>query len=340
VRNTEIVGLCMVICAGLMNGSFAVPMKLARQWTWENMWLGWSFIGLLLMPLVLTLVTVPNLSAVYRETNSGILLLVLAFGTAWGFGQVLFGLGIKQIGIAIGFAIVVGVAAASGSLLPLLIISPSSLSSRSGSAALCGVAMVLCGVALCSYAGRKREAANPDVPANPVASGRAWMGTFICVAAGIGGSMINLGLIFGDPISMAANRAGAAAIFQQNAIWLPLLFAGFCATFSYCAVQLTRNRTWARFLLPGATREWALALAMAALWFGSVEVYGRFSSSLGPLGPVLGWPIFLSCSIVSANVWGFLFGEWDKAPRRPRLVMGCGIAVLIAAVFILGYSAH
>jgi L-rhamnose-H+ transport protein len=79
---------------------------------------------------------------------------------------------------------------------------------------------------------------------------------------------------------------------------------------------------------------------MAALWFGSIEVYGRFSSSLGPLGPVLGWPIFLSCSIVSANVWGYLLGEWDKAPKRPRLVMGCGIAVLITAVFFLSYSPH
>jgi L-rhamnose-H+ transport protein len=339
VKNTEIVGLCMVICAGVMNGSFSVPMKLARQWSWENLWLGWSFIGLLLMPLGLTLVTVPNLSAVYRETNSGILLLVLAFGTAWGFSQVLFGLGIKQMGIAIGFAIVVGVAAASGSLLPLLIIGPSNVTSSSGTAALSGVAIVLCGVALCSYAGRKREAVNPDAPANPVDSGR-WMGTLICVAAGIGGSMINLGLIFGDPMSVAAHRAGAAAIFQQNAIWLPLLFAGFCATFSYCAIQLTRNHTWVRFLLPGATREWALALAMATLWFGSVEVYGRFSSSLGPLGPVLGWPIFLSCSIVSANVWGYLFGEWDNAPKIPRLMMGCGIVVLIMAVFILARSAH
>jgi L-rhamnose-H+ transport protein len=143
VRNTEIVVLWMVICAAPMNGSFSVPMKLAGRWTWENMWLGWSFIGLLLMPLVLTLVTVPNLSAVYRETNSGILLLVLAFGTAWGFGQVLFGLEIKQIGIAIGFAIVVGVAVASGSLLPLSIIGPSSLSSRLGSAAFSRAAMYL-----------------------------------------------------------------------------------------------------------------------------------------------------------------------------------------------------
>jgi hypothetical protein len=52
VRNTEVAGL--EIGAGVINGSFSFPMRLERQWTWENMWLGWSFIGLLLMPLVLT----------------------------------------------------------------------------------------------------------------------------------------------------------------------------------------------------------------------------------------------------------------------------------------------
>ena len=78
---------------------------------------------------------------------------------------------------------------------------------------------------------------------------------------------------------------------------------------------------------------------MAVCWFGSVELYGRAVAGLGSLGPVLGWPIFLSSSIVSANMWGFATGEWLHVKGRPLQFMLAGIAILVVAMFVIG-SAH
>src|SRR5437879_2315523 len=116
--------LGLVLLAGIMNGSFAVPMKYARQWPWENAWLAWSFLSLVALPLILTVFTVPNLGPIYATTRLAVLGATLAFGTGWGVSQVFFGLGIARVGVAVGFAIVVGLAAALGSLVPLLVFHP------------------------------------------------------------------------------------------------------------------------------------------------------------------------------------------------------------------------
>jgi len=110
----------LVVFAGVLNGSFAVPMKWMHNWAWENIWLAWSAIGLLILPLGLTAITVPGLVNVYLRSERMILLVVFCSGLLWGISQVLFGLGIERIGIGLGFAIVISLAAVTGSLVPLL----------------------------------------------------------------------------------------------------------------------------------------------------------------------------------------------------------------------------
>ena len=42
------VGLALV--AGILNGSFAAPMKYAKFWKWENIWSVWAVVGMLMFP--------------------------------------------------------------------------------------------------------------------------------------------------------------------------------------------------------------------------------------------------------------------------------------------------
>jgi hypothetical protein len=52
----------------------------------------------------------------------------------------------------------------------------------------------------------------------------------------------------------------------------------------------------------------------------------------------VGWPILCSMGILSANFWGAVTGEWSGIGKKPLGIMGVGIMVLIAAMFILGWS--
>src|SRR3954467_9583334 len=105
-------GMLLLIVAGIMNANFTVPMKFTTKWAWENTWLVFSIFALIIMPPLMASLTIPHLGSVYRESGMGVILLVAACGAGWGIAQVLFGLAVSSIGIALTFSIVLGISAA------------------------------------------------------------------------------------------------------------------------------------------------------------------------------------------------------------------------------------
>src|SRR4029077_17970359 len=152
-------GFLLLVVAGVMNASFALPMKFTRRWAWENTWAVWSALALLLMPLTAAVITVPQLSHVYAQAGTRSVALVVACGLGWGIAQVLFGLAVDSIGIALTFSIVLGLSAAVGSLVPLFQLHADRIATNGGVGILGGVCSVPGGRALCAAAGRKREPA-------------------------------------------------------------------------------------------------------------------------------------------------------------------------------------
>jgi L-rhamnose-H+ transport protein len=63
-------GAAIVLVAGILQGLFAVPMKFARRWNYENIWLVFALVGLVIFPWVLTLATVPQIGEVYRLVST------------------------------------------------------------------------------------------------------------------------------------------------------------------------------------------------------------------------------------------------------------------------------
>lgn len=325
-------GFAVVVLAGVLNGSFAVPMKWTRRWAWENVWLAWSIVGLLVLPLSLTVATVPGIVNLYLRSEPVILAAVIGCGLVWGISQVLFGLGIDRIGIGLGFAIVISLAAVTGSLVPLLLNGEQGSKALKWSNFIFGICLALAGVGLCSLASMRRGEGSDG------RTRKASLGLLLCIGAGVGGAMINVGMVAGGRLTQIAADQGAKPLNRVNAIWLPLLFAGFVSTTLYCAVHLTRNGGWRQFWAPQAKWYWVLAVVMAICWSGSVEIYGVGAAKLGPAGPIIGWPIFLCSSITTANLWGAATGEWRDMPLRAKQLVLAGIAVLILSMFIIAMA--
>lgn len=330
--NQTSIGLSLLILAGVMNASFTLPMKFTRRWAWENTWLAWTVFALIILPPLVAVFTVPQLASVYHAASASLLLRIAGFGFGWGIAQVFFGLAVESIGIALTFSLVLGTSAAVGTLLPLLRLHPERLHTPSGHGLLAGVFFVLVGVAICAVAGRRREhALRLSLAAEHKKS--TW-GLLLAVLCGFGASFVNLGLAFGAPLLSDAQRHGASVMSSANSVWFPLMLAGSIPNILYCVYLLRRNRTTPRFSNGGFT-HWMLAFAMAVLWFGSTLLYGASTSHLGSLGPILGWPLFMSLIVITASLLGILTGEWKHAGRKPLLIQLCGVAVLVAAVFIL-----
>src|ERR1700693_1157792 len=114
-------GIAWVLAGGLSNGSFILPMKRMTAWRWENIWLPYSVVGMVLMPWALAIATVPQLGDVYHQSSWSTLIKIMAFGFGWGVGSIFFGFGVVKVGMALGYAVVLGITASLGSLLPLVI---------------------------------------------------------------------------------------------------------------------------------------------------------------------------------------------------------------------------
>jgi L-rhamnose-H+ transport protein len=328
-------GILMILVAGAMNGSFAVPMKLTQRWAWENTWLMWTVYGLFIFPPLLAALTIPDLPGVYRDTNPGIVAAVAACGAGWGISVVFIGLAIEAVGVALSFSIMLGISAALGSLVPLLYLHSDKIGTPSGMLLLAGLALVLVGVGFCAVAGKHREIAlRVGVPGKPSIA----RGLSFCVLGGIGSGLVNLGFVFGAPILKAAEAHGASRISTPNAAFLPLMLAGGIPSLIYCGYLIQKNRTGHRFRAPDTLLYWLLTALMAFLWFGSTILYGAATVKVGQLGAILGWPLFMSVIVITAAVWGAITGEWRGSGHRPRIVMATGVAVLVVAIFVLSYA--
>jgi L-rhamnose-H+ transport protein len=149
---------------------------------------------------------------------------------------------------------------------------------------------------------------------------------------------MNFGVAFGGPVLAAASAHGASAAWTMNAVWLPLMMAGAVPNLLYCAYLMRSKRTSVNFGASGTGYYWLLAGVMALFWFASTLMYGVASLKLGVLGPVYGWPFFMSLIVIMATVIGVLAGEWKSAVKSAVNLQFAGVAVLTTAVIVLSYT--
>lgn len=314
----------LLILGGLMNGSFATPMKAIRGWQWEHSWFVWSLSGLIVVPLIAVLSTVAQPYEVYSGAPLGPVLLVVLFGLLWGVSSVLFGLGVSRVGLAIGFGVIIGISAALGALIPLVFLHPESLFRKAGLLTMTGVLLLVTGVTCCAIAGRMREASQPVTRA----------GLLICILSGLGAPMVNFGLAFGSAIVTRAEQLGTSPENSLIAIWPLLLAGGFVVNAGYCVFLMRRKSGFEPLRRSHAVANLGLGALMGVLWMGSNLAYGYGTHRLGPLGLAIGWPIMMGCIVLTANGWGVATGEWRGASGRAKAWMAAGVLALIAGVVV------
>jgi L-rhamnose-H+ transport protein len=320
-------GFALTLLAGLLAGNCMLPMKFARRWPWESVWLVFSIVSLLILPWALALAIVKNLSGVYATLPLSAFLTPVLFGAGWGIAQILFGLSIARLGMALGYAIVVGLGALLGTLIPLFVKHADIARSDRGRPIFAGVAVMLAGIAVASWAGRRRE--NAVASQNNYATALA-----LAILCGILAPMLNYAFAFGERIANQAIAFGNSNEAAGYAVWPIALLGGLVPNVCYAAYLLSRNRTWSAFRTSWQSDAWC-GIAMGALWMGAFAVYGVSSVYLGALGTSAGWALFQIFMIMTANCSGLLTAEWKGAPRAAKWGMAAGLVLLSAATALI-----
>ncbi len=342
-------GLILTVAGGCLTGTSMLPIKWARRWKWENFWLLYTMVSLLILPAALAWGACPKLWTVYASLPLPALLRPFVFGSLWGLAYLGAGICVHRLGFAVQGALIGGIGTAVGTLAPLILQHANMLVQLSGLLIQAGTLITLAGVALCGWAGYHREQSNKQqgrrsgfspgetamAQAEPTRRGY-FLAISVAVLSGLFAAFMNLALAYGRDIAEGAHEAGAASQWAPFAVWPIAFLGGSVVNLAYCVFLLSRNNTWQGFT--GGLREVLNPALSACMWTGGVLLYSSATTHLGVLGVSIGFAMFFIVLMLCGQFLGVFTGEWKFVAAQIYRPFAVGCCLLVLAIFVFGAS--
>ncbi|WP_110647241.1 L-rhamnose/proton symporter RhaT [Salinicola peritrichatus] len=344
-----LLGVFLHFIGGFASGSFYIPFKKVRDWSWESYWIVGGLFSWLFVPWIAAWLTVPGFLDILGEASVSTLGWTYLFGVLWGIGGLTFGLTMRYLGLSLGMSVIMGLTSAFGSLIPPIYrdlftnATEGTLSEMLGSAGghwvLIGVAVSLVGIAICGRAGMMKEREVPDeTKYQSVAEFSLSKGITVALISGVLSACFSYGIAAGRPLADAAVAAGANDLFQNNVTFMVIMWGGLTTNAIWCFLLNAKNRSFANYIdrATPLARNYLLSASAGTIWFLQFFFYGMGESRLG--NDASSWVLHMSFIIIVSNLWGLFFREWQGTGRRNRQVLVAGIATILISVCMVGYG--
>ena len=329
--HSRVLGFALVFIAAIAGGGLAVPLKKRRKFELENIYIPSTLVMMLVLPLIMASFVAPEWLEAVRAAGTRTVWAGVGYGFGWGAGAVLFGYGVTMAGMSVGYATIMGITTAVGSILPFLVKSPADILTPGGLVILVGIVGCVFGVAVCGRAGLLRER-----QAGSAGKRRGFgLALFVCAASGVLSSCANLGFAFTSRVGDEAQRLGVRPVFSTLASWMPVFWGATVSLLLWFGGLQMKRGTWRKNVGPDAVHDWLMGVLMGGIWFVATIPYGMGAYYLGRLGTSVGWAVNIASSLLVANVFGFLTGEWTGATLRVRRSLYAGLSILIVAIVLL-----
>lgn len=361
---------------GLASGSFYVPYKGVKKWSWETYWLVGGFFSWIICPWLFASMMTNDLLGVLKQQSAGTLWWTYFFGAMWGFGGLTFGLTMRYLGMSLGMGVALGYCAAFGTLLPpifkLFIPSipvPETIaeiaSTTPGKVTLVGVTVCLLGIAVAAFAGLTKEREMPEVEKKKaIAEFNYAKGILVATFSGIMSACFSFALTAGNPIAEASAAAGTEQLWQGLPKLVVVLLGGFTTNFIWCVLLNLRNRTAYQYLASQVRPEHAglnpnggggsvgnaaadlkvprlgnyfFSALAGSTWYFQFFFYTMGETQMGKFG-FASWTLHMASIIIFSTMWGWIFHEWRGASRKAHRLIATGIATLIFSTIVIGYG--
>lgn len=277
---------------GFASGSFYVPYRRVRLWSWETYWLVGGFFSWILMPVLMASLMTRDLLSVLQAQSIPTLFWTYLFGVLWGVGGLTFGLTMRYLGLSLGMGVALGYCAAFGTLLPpiMKMFLPAVpvdeniaqiASTLSGQITLGGVAVCLLGIAVAALAGlaKEREMSAADKQKN-IAEFNFPKGIALATFSGIMSACFAFALAAARPVGESSLAAGTAVLWTGLPKLVVVLLGGFTTNFLWCAYLHRKNRSAYQYFATQIRPEHALAAAPAGEHGPAAPVPTAATSSL------------------------------------------------------------
>ena len=344
-----VLGIVFHFVGGFASGSFYLPFKKVKNWSWESYWLVGGLFSWLIVPPLAAALTVPSFASVISVTPASVIGLTYFMGILWGIGGLTYGLGIRYLGMSLGNSVTLGYCAAFGALIPPIYYSLNHVDGKvsfhevlghpGGQLVLLGVVICLVGIAICGYAGMiKEKDMNSNEQKNSITEFNLFKGLAVATISGVLSACFNFGIEAGKPMAEMAVASGHNPLFQNNVTYVVLLWGGLTTNLLWCIILNFRNRSFKDYGNEKAplTSNYLFSALAGTTWFLQFFFYGMGESKLG--NGASSWILHMAFIILISNVWGILLQEWNGVGRKTQLTITIGILAIIMSVVLVGYG--
>jgi L-rhamnose-H+ transport protein len=338
-----VLGVFLLVFAGMGGASFYVPIKYVREWAWESSWLVYSTFAWFVMPVVVAFLTVPDLIMLLRNAPLNSMIICYGLGLLWGFGGITFGLAMRYLGLSLGYAIAMGATAAFGTLLPPLYFGTFGefILVTSGLVTLSGVIVCLVGIAICGWAGMlKEKVVAESKKKESIKEFNYKVGIWIALVCGIVSALYPLAVALGKPISEYAVAHGTSPFWKVSPVFLFIHAGGCTSNVIYCLILNYRHQTGKDYFKITQTflvTNFLLSMSAGILWYLQMMIYGIGYTLMGKYD-FTSWTLWLGFGIFFSNVWGLVFHEWRGSGRKIVLIITIGLFVIVLSGIVIGYG--
>ncbi len=343
-----ILGVLFHFIGDFASGSFYVPYKKVKGWAWESYWIIGGLFSWLIVPPVAAYLTVPAFAQIIRQTDTSTLIWTFVWGLLWGIGGLTYGLGIRYLGLSLGNSILLGLTAALGALIPSIYYNynpdegkttfTDMLHSSGGQLVLLGVLVCLIGIAVCGYAGRRKEKALSVTTSQNIREFNLKKGLTFAIISGILSACFNYGIEAGEPMSDLAVNEGFNPLYQNNVTYVVLLWGGLTTNSIWCMILNTRHKTFGDYTNKKTAlgNNYLFSAVAGTMWYLQFFFYGMGESKLG--NGASSWILHMAFIILVSNFWGIALKEWKGAHRKIFSTFIIGLLIIIGSVILVGFG--
>lgn len=239
---------------GLAAGSFYVPYRGVKRWSWETYWLVGGMFSWIIAPWIIGYFLTHNLLDVLREATARELFWPYFWGIMWGLGGLTFGLTMRYLGMSLGMAVALGYCATFGTLMPPIFegkFVSEVLGTRSGLWILAGVAVCVAGIAVAGMAGMSKEREMPEEQKKAsIKEFNFKKGLLVATFSGVMSASFSYGLAAGGAIKAATLSYGTPDLWQGLPVLVVVLLGGFTTNFIWCLLLNIKNGTGRQYFSP------------------------------------------------------------------------------------------
>ncbi len=338
-----LLGVILHAIGGFAAGSFYIPFKIVKKWSWESAWFILGVAAWLITPIVIAWITVPNLWEVLGAADNETKMWTYLFGALWGIGGLTFGLAMRYLGISLGMTIALGFTTAFGTLIPPIYYGTFSdlLHTKAGMTTFIGILLALTGIIIAGKAGMMKENdIEEDKKQETIEEFSFWKGIIVATVSGILSSGFAFALAAGKPIADIALEKGTPSLFMNNAVLVWILWGGITTNLMYTVYLNVKNKTYKDYYKHASPlmKNYFWAALGGITWYLQFFFYGMGTTYLGEKYEFASWSIHMAFIIFFSNLWGLYFKEWKGAHKKTITTLYLGLAVLILSILMIGLS--